>query len=55
MFAAALVTSTVIVQLPIAGIVPPVRATEPPPLAAVAVPPHVVATFDGVALTIPAG
>src|SRR5256885_9430684 len=51
----ALVTFTVTVQLPAAGIVAPVRATEPPPFAAVAVPPHVVATLDGVALMRPAG
>ena len=54
-FAAALVTFTVTVQLPAAGMVPPVSATELPPFAAVAVPPHVVATFDGVALTSPPG
>jgi hypothetical protein len=49
------VTFTVTIQLPEAGIVPPERLSEFPPLAAVTVPPQVV---DGEALavfTIPAG
>src|SRR5205814_5471288 len=51
-----LVTVTVTVHEPLAGIVPPESATLPPPLAAVTAPPtHVVAPFAGFALTRFAG
>src|SRR5262252_1398887 len=54
--AAALVTVTVTVQEPFAGMVPLASARVPPPLAAVTVPtPHVVAPPAGVAFTTPAG
>jgi hypothetical protein len=42
----ALVTFTVTLQLPDAGIVPPERLSELPPLAAVAVPPAQVVEGD---------
>ena len=50
-----LVTVTVTVHEPLAGIVPPESATLPPPLAAVTAPAHVVAPFAGVAFTRFAG
>ena len=51
-----LVTSTVTVQEPMAGTVPPLSETNVPPFPAVTVPPaHVVAPFAGVALTRLAG
>lgn len=54
-FAAALVTTTVTVQLPFAGMVPPDSATEPEPAVAVTVPPQLVAGAGAAALTRPKG
>jgi hypothetical protein len=52
----ALVTFTVTVHEPAAGMVAPASVTFPAPLAAVTVPPaHVVAPFAGVAFTTFAG
>ena len=52
----AAVTTTVTVQLLLAGSVPPLRATVLPPATAVTVPPaQVVAAFGGVAFTSPPG
>lgn len=50
------VTVTVIVQLPLAGIVPPLMFTEPAPATAVTDPPlHVVVPLGVLAFTTPAG
>ena len=48
-------TETVTVQLPLAGIVPPLSARVPEPAFAVTVPPHVVAAFGVAVLTRFAG
>lgn len=50
-----LVTRTVTVQFPLAGIVPPESSTDPAPAAAVTVPPQVVAAPGAEAFTRPAG
>src|SRR5438552_6616225 len=52
---AALVTFTVTVHEPLAGIVPPESARDVPLFAAVTVPPHVVAPLAEAVLTRPAG
>ena len=49
----AALTSTVTVQLPVAGIVPPLKATLPAPV--VTLPPQLVFALAGVATTRPAG
>ncbi len=49
------VTATDSVQLPPAATVPPVSETPPDPAVAVGVPPQVLASALGVAITIPAG
>ena len=52
----ALVTFTVTVQLPLAGMVAPLRLTELPPATAVTVPPvHVVVPLGEAVLTSPEG
>jgi hypothetical protein len=48
---AAEVTSTLAVQLPLAGIVPPLSESEPPPAMATVEPPQVVDPFGTAALT----
>jgi len=53
--AVAATTATVMVQLPFAAIVPPLRLILPPPAAAVSVPPQVFVVARGVALTKPDG
>jgi len=50
------VTVTVTVQLPLAGMVPPLRLTEPAPATAVTEPPlHVVVPLGELEFTTPAG
>jgi hypothetical protein len=51
----ALVTLTVMVQAPLAGTVPPESATLVPLLAAVTVPPQLLAAPAAAVLTMPAG
>src|SRR5438105_4764667 len=50
-FGTALVTSTLTVQLPAAGMLPPLNAMLPAPAFAVTAPPHVLAAFGVAALT----
>ena len=52
---AAATTVVVIVQLPFAAIDPPLKETDPPPLAAVNVPTQVLDVTAGVVFTKPVG
>jgi hypothetical protein len=49
------VTSTVTWQLPLAGMLPPLRLTLPPPATAVTVPPQLFVVPGGVSFTTPPG